>query len=433
MDPILIAVLGIVGMFVLIVLQVPIGISMAAMGLIGYGAMANFGASVSLLSSETVTTITSIGLSVIPLFLLMGNFASAAGISKDFYDLAHAVMGRRRGGLAMSTIGACGLFGAICGSSFATTATFGTVALPEMLKRSYSPSLALGSIAAGGNLGTIVPPSIILVIYAILAEQNIIDLFIAAVVPAALTITLYLAAIYVYVRIFPESAPLGDATGGSEIIRLIGRNWSTVLLVAAVAGGIYGGVFTVNEAAALGAILAFVFAIYRRKMTPRVFWRALTDTASTTAMIYTIMIGASVFNYFIVASHLPDSMTQGIIGSGWSNWVIIVVLMVVYLILGSVFDTIASMIITLPFVLPVILNMGYSPIWWGIINLVVVEIGVITPPIGLNVFVLHGVAKQFSLSTIFKGIVPFLCADFVRLLLLLFFPVISLWLLGVWK
>jgi C4-dicarboxylate transporter, DctM subunit len=432
-DPILIAVLGIIGMFVLIVLQVPIGLSMAAMGLIGYGTMASYGASLSLLASETVTTITSIGLSVIPLFLLMGNFASAAGISKDFYDLAYAVMGRRRGGLAMSTIGACGLFGAICGSSFATTATFGTVALPEMLKRSYSPSLALGCIAAGGNLGTIVPPSIILVIYAILAEQNIIDLFIAAIVPAALTILFYLTAIYIYVRIYPESAPFGEAISRSEIIRLFGRNWSTVLLVAAIAGGIYGGVFTVNEAAALGAILAFVFAIYRRKMTPLVFWRALTDTASTTAMIYTIMIGASVFNYFIVASHLPDSMTKMILGSGWPNWAIIVVLMIIYLILGSVFDTIASMIITLPFVLPMILNMGYSPIWWGIINLVVVEIGVITPPIGMNVFVLHGVARQFPLSTIFRGIVPFLFADFVRLTLLLVFPLISLCLLGVWK
>ena len=420
-------------MFLLILFQVPIGVAMAAAGLVGFGSLVNHHASLSLLASETVTMVTSMGLAVIPLFLLMGNFASAAGISKDFYDLAYALMGRWRGGLSMSTIGACGLFGAICGSSFATVATFGTVALPEMVKRGYSPRLATGCIAAGGNLGTLVPPSIILIIYAVIAEQYIIDLFVAAVLPAALTILLYLLAIYIYVRIFPNAAPAGDVMSKGEILRLLGKNWSTMLLVAIIAAGIYGGVFTATEAAALGAVLAFLFAVYRRRMARSTFWKALTDTASTTAMIYTVMIGASIFNYFIVAAHLPDVMTKGILGSGWPGWVIIVVLMFVYLVLGSVFDTIAAMIITLPFVLPLILNMGYSPIWWGIINLVVVEIGVITPPIGLNVYVLHGVAKQYSLATIFGGIVPFLMADAVRLSLLLVFPIISLWLLQVFK
>jgi C4-dicarboxylate transporter DctM subunit len=432
-DPLVIAVLGIAGMFLLILFQVPIGVAMVAAGLVGFGSLVNFHASVSLLASETVTTVTNMGLAVIPLFLLMGNFASAAGISKDFYDLAYALMGRWRGGLSMSTIGACGLFGAICGSSFATVATFGTVALPEMVKRGYSPRLATGCIAAGGNLGTLVPPSIILILYAVIAEQYIIDLFVAAVLPAALTILLYFLAIYIYVRIFPNAAPAGDVMSRGEIIRLLGKNWSTMLLVAIIAAGIYGGVFTATEAAALGAVLAFLFAVYRRKMTRSTFWKALTDTASTTSMIYTVMIGASIFNYFIVAAHLPDVMTKGILGSGWPGWLIIVVLMFVYLILGSVFDTIAAMIITLPFVLPLILNMGYSPIWWGIINLVVVEIGVITPPIGLNVYVLHGVAKHYPLATIFRGIVPFLMADAVRLSLLLVFPIISLWLLQVFK
>ena len=431
MDPIVITILGIIGMFVLIFLEVPIGIAMAAAGTIGFGIMVNFEAAFSLLASETITNITSINLAVIPLFLLMGNFASAAGISKDLYDLAYAVMGRLRGGLAMSTIGACALFGAICGSSFATVATFGAIALPEMIKREYQPPLAVGCIAAGGNLGSLVPPSIVLVIYAIIAEQYIIDLFVAALLPAALTILLYLIAIFVYVRISPKSAPVGEKMGAGEVARLIGRNWATILLVVVVAGGIYGGVFSVNEAAALGALMGFAFGVYRRKLKGRVFWKALTDTASTTAMIYTIMIGANVFNYFIVTSHLPDKMMQSLIATGWSFWAIIVLLMVIYVILGSVFDTIAAMIITLPFVLPLIIDMGYSPVWWGIINLVVVEIGVITPPIGLNVYVLHGVAKEYSLGTIFKGIMPFIIADVIRLALLLSFPIISLWLLEV--
>jgi len=433
MDPITLASFAIAGMFVMIVLHVPIGLSMALAGVIGYGFLTSFGASFSLLSSEGIANLSDLGLVVVPLFLLMGNFASAAGISTDMYNLAHALLGRYRGGLAMATIGGCGLFGAVCGSSFATTATFGRVALPEMIRRGYAPTLATGCIAAGGNLGTLVPPSVILVIYAIMAEQYIIRLFIAAIMPAVLTVLLYFAAIMIYVRLYPKAGPAGEHVNRSALLGVVVGSWRAIFLIAAIAAGMYGGVFTATEAAAFGAILAFFFALFGGKMNVKVFWETLSDTAATTAMIYVIIIGANVFNYFIVLTHMPDYLTQSITDSGLSTYIVIIILLFIYLVLGCIFDSIAAMLITLPFVLPWILSMGFSPVWWGIINLVVVEIGVITPPIGMNVFVLHGLAREYSLSTIYKGIVPFLCADVVRLSLLAIFPVISLWLPSMFK
>jgi len=428
MDPILLASLAILSMFVLILLHVPIGLAMAMVGVIGYGLMTSFAASFSLLSVEGIANLSDLNLAVIPLFLLMGNFASAGGISTDMYNLAHALLGRYRGGLAMATVGGCGLFGAVCGSSFATTATFGQVALPEMLKRGYAPTIATGCIAGGGTLGSLVPPSIILVVYGIMAEQYILELFIAAIIPAALTILLYFLSVAIYVRIYPEAGPAGDRVNPSELFKITVKSWGAIFLMVAIAGGIYGGVFTVTEAAALGAILAFLFAIFRGKITLKIFWQTLSDTAATTAMIYLIIIGANVLNYFIVLTHMPDLLATSIMNSGFPTFVILIILLLVYIILGSVFDTIAAMLITLPFVLPIILSMGFSPVWWGIVNVVVIEIGLITPPIGMNVFVLHGVARDYPLSTIFKGIMPFLFADIVRLALLVMFPVISIWL-----
>lgn len=428
MNPILLSSLAIAAMFVLILLHVPIGISMATVGIIGFGLLSSFGSGLSLLASETAINLSSMDLAVIPLFVLMGNFAAASGISADMYNFANAFLGHRRGGLAMATIGGCGLFGAVCGSSVATTATFGRVALPEMIKRGYAPTLATGCIAGGGTLGALVPPSIILVIYAVLAEQFIIDLFIAAIFPAILTIILYFIATSVYVRVNPHAGPAGPRMSWSERGKMVNKSWGAIILIAAIGIGIYGGIFTVTEAAALGAILSFLLALFRRKMTPSVFWEALTGTAVTTGMIYMILIGSNVFNYFIVISHLPDALAQGIIGSGWHPFFIFFVLLLVYILLGSIFDTVAALVITLPFVLPLIIGMGYSPIWWGIINVVVVEIGMITPPMGINVFLLQGIVRDYPLSTIFKGIIPFICADFARLALLALFPFFSVWL-----
>lgn len=433
MDPIVIAILAVVGMFFLIILNVPIGIAMATAGVIGFGFMTSFGSSLSVLASETIRHLSSLDMAVVPLFLLMGNFANTAGISTDIYNIADAFLGHRRGGLAMATVAGCGIFGSVCGSSIATTATFGRVALPEMTKRGYAPTLATGCIAAGGTLGGLVPPSIFLVVYAIIAEEFIIELFLAAIIPAALTILLYFLATSIYVRLYKNAGPAGERVNCWERLKVLKNSWSAMVLIGVIAVGIYGGIFTVTEAAALGAVLSFLFALLRRRLTLPLFWEALTGTAVTTGMIYIVITGANTFNYLIVVSHVPDILSEYIISTGWPTSMILSLTLLLYILLGSVFESVSAMVLTLPFVLPLIVAMGYSPVWWGIVNVVVIEIGLITPPIGLNVFVLQGVAKDYPLKIIFKGILPFLGADFVRLTLVVVFPVLSLWLTSLLK
>ncbi len=431
MDPIIVAVVGVLFMFLLILLQVPIGIAMAVTGVVGYGLLSGFGPAITIIATETSSTISNPDLAVIPLFLLMGNFASVAGLSGDIYKLAYAFLGHRRGGLALSTVAGCGLFGAVCGSSTATAATFGKVALPEMLDRKYAPHFAAGCIAAGGTLGSLIPPSVILIIYAVIAEEFIVTLFIAAIIPGLISIGAYFIAIMIYLRINPKAGPAGPRMSWHNRFKTTLRCWAVILILLVVVGGIYGGVFTVTEAAAFGAVLAFLFAVGRRKMTLRMFWDALDGTAMTTAMIYGIIIGANIMTYFVTVSRMPDELVSLISGMQLPNFLVLTLLLFVYLLLGSIFDTVAAMLITLPFVLPLIIDMGYSPIWWGIVNVVVIEIGMITPPIGLNVFVLHGVAQDLSLTTIFRGIVPFLLADIGRLIILVVFPILILWLPGI--
>jgi tripartite ATP-independent transporter DctM subunit len=428
MDPLLIGAIGLGAMFVLILVQVPIGFAMIATGIVGFGLIAGFGPALSILATEPASNIASTDLAVVPLFLLMGSFASAGGLSADIYNVAYALLGHRRGGLAYATVGGCGLFGAICGSSPATAATFGRVALPEMLKRGYSPSFAAGTIAAGGTLGSIVPPSVIMIIYAVVAEQFILALFVAAIIPAVIAIAFHMIAAWTYIRINPEAGPAGPRLAWPERWKAVRESWAVMLLVLAVIGGIYGGVFTVNEAAAVGAALAFLFALGRRRLTWLSFWRALIDTASNTAMIYIIIFGASIFSYFINVAHVPEALTGWVRSLPLSPLAVILVLLVIYIILGCIFDTVSAMLITLPFVLPIVTGLGYDPIWWGIINVVVVELGMITPPIGINVFVLYSVAKTIPLSQIFRGVMPFVASDFCRLMLLTLVPPLTIWL-----
>ena len=415
-------------MFLLILLHIPIGIAMAVSGFIGFGILSNFGSAATLFATEPVGVISNLDLAVIPLFLLMGSFAGVSGLSGDLYRLAHAFLGHRRGGLALATIGGCAGFGAVCGSSLATAATMGRVALPEMLNRGYSPALASGSIAAGGTLGMLIPPSVIMVVYAFLAEQFVLTLFIAALIPALIAVLFHFIAIGVCVRINPEAGPAVELMRWSERWKVAQESWGVLLLLIAVIGGIYGGVFTVSEAASLGAGLAFLFTIGRGKLTAESFWFVLKETASNTAMIYLIISGASIFTYFISTTKMPDALVTSIIALDLPPLVIIGILMIVYLILGSVFDTIAAMVITMPFVYPLVVGVGYDPIWWGIVLVMVIEIGMITPPIGMNVFVIYGVAKTIPLGTIFRGIVPFLIADLARLTLIILFPILALWL-----
>ena len=428
MDPILVAVLGMVGMFALILLHVPIGIAMIVVGVVGFSILTGNPLPYSVIATEAAGIMSSVDLAVVPLFLLMGSFATAAGISTDVYRLAYAFLGHRRGGLAYATVGGSAMFGAICGSSVATAATFGRVALPQMLQRNYAPHFAAGTVAAGGTLGIIVPPSVIMVIYAVIAEQFVLDLCKAAVSPAAIAIVFHVIAINVATRLWPSFAPATERSTWSERLDALRASWPVVMVIVVVFGGIYGGIFTVNEGAAVGAGMCFLLALGRGRMTWESFWRGLMDTAANTAMVYLVIFGASVFTYFITLSHAPEELVKLIGTSGLPNFLIVVVILALYVVLGAVFDEVAAMVITLPFVLPMIIGMGYDPIWWGIINVVVIEIGMICPPIGINVFVIHGIAKNIPLAAIYRGILPFLVSNIARLLVLAAFPWLTLWL-----
>lgn len=429
MDPILIVILGLVGMFVLIALHVPVGVAMAATGVICYAVMeGNWSQAFSLLKTESASALSSLELGVIPLFLLMGGFATASGMSGDIYRMAQAFLGHRRGGLALATIGACAGFGAVSGSSIATAATMTRVALPEMLSRGYSPKLAAGSVAAGGSLGMLIPPSILMVLYAVLTEQSVLSMFAAAVVPGILAVALYLIAIAIYVRLHPESGPTTIRETWRARARATAQSWRVVILAIVVSGGIYGGIFTVNEAAGVGAGLAFLFYFSGGGRSRASLIEVLGDTAATTAMLFLIIVGAATMSYFVTISGAPGMLVAWMQAQNLPPLVVIGALAVVFLIIGSIFDTTAGMVITLPFVYPLVIGMGFDPVWWGIIMIVLIETGMITPPIGLNVFVLHGMVKEISLGTIFRGIVPFFIADIVRLAILILFPGLVLWL-----
>ena len=427
-DPFLLASIGILGMLALITLHIPIGVAMGIAGFIGVGFLLGWAPAITLFGTEASSHIASSELAIIPLFLLMGSFAGAAGLSSDIYRLAYVFVGHRRGSLAFATIGGCAGFGAVCGSSVATAATMTKIALPEMLDRKYSPALAAGSIASGGTLGMLIPPSVIMVLYGMLTEQFVIALFVAAVVPGIMAVIFYFVAIAIQVRINPDPGPAEPKFSWEERRKIFAQSWSVISLAIVVSGGIYAGIFTVAEAAAIGATLSFLFAWGRGKLTREVTWDVLTETAGSTGMIYLIIIGASIFSYFVTLSGLSEGFVESVSSWGVNRFVILLMLYVMYLILGSIFDTVAAMVLTLPFVFPLILNLGFDPIWFGVINVMVIEIGMITPPIGINVFVLHGMARNIPLPTIFKGIIPFLITDVAKLAMLTVFPAIALWL-----
>jgi tripartite ATP-independent transporter DctM subunit len=428
MDPLLIAVLGTIGMFVLIALHIPIGVAMALAGVIGFTFLVGWSPAVALLANGPVSVLSNMDLAVIPLFLLMGSFAGVGGLSSDIYRLAYATIGHRRGGLALATILGCAGFGAICGSSIATAATVGRVALPEMLKRGYAPGLATGTIASGGTLGILIPPSLVMVIYAYLTEQFVITLFVAALVPALIVTCAHLLAVALVVWRNPQAGPPGERMSWAGRWQVFKECWGVIALLACVIGGIYGGVFTVNEAAALGAGLAFAFALVRRKIDREALWQVAKETATNTGLLYLIIMGASIFTSFIAASKAPQAMVALITAQSLQPLLVIFVLLIMYLVLGAIFDSLAALVITLPFVMPLVLGMGYHPVWWGIIMVIIIELGLITPPIGVNVFVLYGIAGNIPMKTIFRGIMPFLVAELVCVAILVLYPDLVLWL-----
>ena len=426
-DPVLLLSTGAGFLLVLIALHVPVGAAMAIAGVVGFGMMEGFGPSLSTVAIETSSALSSADLATIPVFLLMGSLAARARLSRDIYDLANAFIGHWQGGLAISTIAGCAGFGALCGSSLATTATMARIALPEMRKRGYSSELAAGSIASGGGLGILIPPSIIMVIYAVLTEQFVLDLFIAGILPGILAVCLYWITIGIVVRIRPGAGTTAEKADWSQRFRAVARAWRALVIIAAVTGGIYAGVFTVLEAASVGAGLTFLFFL----ATPNegrlnAIIEVLTETARSTGMIFLMVIGANLFSYFLTISGAAEEVVAAVSASELNAYVIVALILLMYLVFGAIFDSVAAMVLTLPFVFPLILQLGFNPIWWGIINVMIIEIGLITPPIGMNVFVMHGVAEEIPLKTIFRGITPFLLADIVRVALMVTFPRIAL-------
>ena len=432
MSPILIGILGLILLFVFIALHVPIGVAMGITGFITIGYLIGFEPAYGLFGAEGRSVVTSEGLAVVASFILMGAFANLSGLAQDLYRLAYAFFGHLRGGLAIATVGACGGFGSVSGSSIATTATMTRIALPEMADRGYSPMLSAGSIAAGGTLGMLIPPSIVMIIYGILTEQFIIALFAAALIPGLLSIVVYFIAIRVLVFLKPEMGPPGPKLPWNERLKILRASWGVLTLAVIVSVGLYTGVFSPAESASVGVVIAFLFALFRKKINWNSFLETLIDAASTTGMIYVIIIGAHIFSFFMTLSGLPETIVNSIEDLGLNKYIILILLYIMFIILGSIFDTVAAMVITLPFVYPLIVNLGFDPIWWGVINVIVMEIGMITPPIGMNVFVMHGMAKHLPITTIFKGIAPFAGADLVRLALVTCFPALALWLPNVW-
>ena len=432
-DAVQLTVWGLLGTFALIALHVPVGVAMGIAGVVGFGLLAGFGPAFAMIASETSNALASLDLATIPLFVLMGSFASAAGLSEDLYRLAYALVGHRRGGLAMATIGGCAGFGAVCGSSVATAATFGRASLPSMLSRGYSPGFAAGTVASGGTLGILIPPSSIMVIYAVLAQELIITLYVAALVPALLAVALHVSAIAAYTRWRPHEAPTGPRATPAERLAALRAGWPVVALATVVIGGMAIGVFTATESAAVGTVLAFALAWARGRLGARALREALVATASTSAMIYVLIVGASLFGYFAAVTQAPQALVAAVEASGIPVWAAVAILMLAFIVAGAVFDEVAAMVVTMPFVLPLIKAWGFDPVWWGIVNVVIIELGMLIPPLGMNVFVVKGVAPQIPLGAIYRGVAPYVASNLVRLVVLLAFPALSLWLPGVLK
>lgn len=421
-----IGLIGLAGLFILLALRMPVAMVMLIIGYIGTAAINGFGAANSSLASESFEIATFVELSVIPLFVLMGNLAGVSGMSKDLYSAAYAWMGHWRGGLASATIGGCAGFAAMSGSSIASAVTMGRVSLPEMKRFKYSDSLATGAVAAGGTLGILIPPSTGLVIYAILTEESIGRLFMAGILPGIMLAILFLIAIAIVTRINPEAGPAGPKTGMAERLRTLKRGGAIAGIVFITIGGIYGGVFTPVEAAGVGAFLAFVVALYRRSLDSANIKFVVLQTLRTTATTFMILIGAHVFIPFMALSEVPANLVTFLTGLDIGNLGVLAIILITYIVLGTFLEGLAMLVLTLPIVFPLIVELGLSPIWFGIVVVIVLEMGLISPPVGVNVFVVRSIAPDVLMGTIFRGIWPFWIAMGVSLVILVAFPQIAL-------
>jgi tripartite ATP-independent transporter DctM subunit len=428
MTPELIGAAGLAAFFALLVFRVPIAMAMMITGFIGIAAINGFPAACAVLGTESFEIASFIELSVIPLFVLMGNLAGLSGMSRDLYNAAYAWAGHHRGGLAGATVIGCAGFAALSGSSFASAVTMGRVALPEMRRFHYDDGLATGCVAAGGTLGFLIPPSSGFVIYAILTEQSIGKLFIAGILPGILLTGLFLLAIAVVTRLRPNAGPAGPRVPLRERWRSLRQAGVFIAIVLVTIGGIYGGVMTPVEASGVGAFLTLIVALARRSLSVAAFKMVILHTLRTTALTFMILIGAYVFIPFMALSEIPSNLVTFLTGLDVGSLGVLLIILGTYVVLGTFLEGIAMLVLTLPVVFPVILALGYSPIWFGVIVVIVLEMGLISPPVGVNVFVVKGVAPDVPLATIFNGIWPFWLAMLACLLILVAFPGIALYL-----
>jgi tripartite ATP-independent transporter DctM subunit len=405
-----------------------IGFSMALVGFLGFAVLSSLSSSFAIMGMEPFKIGAAYSLTVIPLFILMGQFANHSKMGFEIYQTVYRWIGFLPGGLSMATIGACGGFAAISGSSLAAAATMGMVALPEMKRFKYDNALATGCVAAGGTLGILIPPSTVMIIYGILTEQPIATLFIAGILPGLLLTGLFILTIYVVTRIKPSLGPPGPRFSMKERIYSLKDTWSIFSLFVLVIGGLYTGWFTPTEAAGVGAFGAFAITIIKKRLTWDNLKISLAQTVRTTAMVFLILIGAHVFGYFLTISQIPDQLSILATEWGLSKYAILALIIFAYIIMGCFMEGLALMVLTIPIVYPLVLELGFDPIWFGVIITLVMEMSLITPPVGINVFIISGISKDVPMYVIFRGIIPFWCAMLVCIILLILFPQIALWL-----
>lgn len=424
------SIVGLAVVLLLVFLRMPIALAMGFVGFVGYAEIRGLKGSISMVARLIIDAAQDYGLSVVPLFILMGLFVNKGGLSRELYQVSFAFMGHLRGGLALATILACAGFSAICGSSLATAATMSKVAMPQMRRYKYADRLSTASIAAGGTLGILIPPSVILVIYGLLTETSIGKLFIAGIIPGLLGVLFYMLAVKYTVVRDPDAGPAGERSGWSERIVAIKGVWAVLMLFFLVIGGLYGALnfwpiyltFSPTEAAGMGAAGAFLIALSRGALSFVGVMQVLVETAQTTASLFTVLIGAWVFSNFVNMAGLPEGLRAAVDGAGLAPMSVILIILAIYLVLGCVFESLSMLLLTVPIFFPVVTGLGFDPVWFGIIVVVVTEISLITPPVGLNVFVLRAVVGDVTTATIFKGVTPFWIVDIIRLALLVGVP-----------
>ena len=437
-----VAVTGFIVLFALMLLRVPVGMAMGLVGVTGFSYLVGAGPAFKLVGQTSMRTVTDYTFGVIPMFLLMGAFVSTSGMSRELFRAANTFVGHLRGGLGIATIAACGGFAAISGSSVATAATFSTVAYPEMRRFGYPQSFSTGVIAAGGTLGAMFPPSTVLAVYGLITEQDIGKLFIAGIIPGLIAMSMYILTVTIIGVARPGYLPSGEKSSWSERFKALRDVWAVVLLLVFVIGGLYGlpkfdlfglhyaggALFTPTEAGGMGAGGAFLIGVLRRRLSGPEIRKSLLQATRTAAAVFTVLIGALLFGYFLTITQTPQKVTAFLTGLGVGRYGVLALIMVMYLVLGCLMDAMAMIILTVPIIFPVIMALGFDPIWFGVIIVMTVELGLIHPPVGMNVFVIKSVVPDVKFSTIFYGVLPFIVTDLIRLVLLISFPILALYL-----